>query len=75
MKKRIVKVIFFFLLLMLIGSVVENVLKTPKNIEWNTEGMKNINLLEESVTVKSAVKAEQDGQLEALADKIVDSMK
>lgn len=42
MKKRIVKVIFFFLLLMLIGSVVENVLKTPKNIEWNTEGMKNI---------------------------------
>ena len=46
-----------------------------KHMKEIFEGMKNINLLEESVTVKSAVKAEQDGQLEALADKIVDSMK
>ena len=38
-------------------------------------GMKNIELLEESVTVKSALKTEQDAEVEALADKIVASMK
>ena len=31
-------------------------------------GMKNMNILEQTVTVKSALKDEQDAQLEALAD-------
>ena len=46
-----------------------------KHMKEIFEGMKNINLLEESVTVKSAVKEEQDAQLEALAERIVASMK
>ena len=37
-------------------------------------GMKNINILEQIVTVKSALKDEQDAQLEALADAIVASL-
>ena len=37
-------------------------------------GMKNMNILEQTVTVKSALKDEQDAQLEALADAIVASL-
>ena len=37
-------------------------------------GMKNMNILEQTVTVKSALKDEQDPQLEALADAIVASL-
>ena len=38
-------------------------------------GMKNIELLEESVTIRSAVKEAQEASLEALAEKIVSSLK
>ena len=37
-------------------------------------GMKNMNILEQTVTVKSALKDEQDAQLEALADAIAASL-
>ncbi len=36
--------------------------------------MKNMEILEQTVTVKSALKDEQDAQLEALADAIVASL-
>ncbi len=38
-------------------------------------GMKNIELLEEGVTIRSAVKEAQEASLEALAEKIVSSLK
>ena len=38
-------------------------------------GMKNIELLEESVTIRSAVKEAQEASLEALAEKMVSSLK
>ena len=38
-------------------------------------GMKNIELLEEGVTIRSAVKEAQEASLEALAEKIASSLK
>ncbi len=38
-------------------------------------GMKNINLLEQVITVKSSLKESQMGELDAMADAIVESMK
>ena len=45
-----------------------------KQMKEILSGMKNMNILEQTVTVKSALKDEQDAQLEALADAIVASL-
>ena len=45
-----------------------------KQMKEILSGMKNMNILEQIVTVKSALKDEQDAQLEALADAIVASL-
>lgn len=38
-------------------------------------GMKNMNILEQTVTVKSSLKESQMAELDALADAIAESMK
>ena len=45
-----------------------------KQMKEILSGMKNMNILEQTVTVKSALKDEQDAQLEALADAIAASL-
>ena len=45
-----------------------------KQMKEILSGMKNMNILEQTVTVKSALKDEQDPQLEALADAIAASL-
>jgi flavorubredoxin len=45
-----------------------------KLMKETISGMKNMEILEETVTVKSTLKASQEAELEALADAIVSSM-